>query len=87
MIAESHTGVYLKHVLVVERYPATKNRPRLNTYFPSTHTNRSTTLEQSLGSTSFTLLMVTLAVGSNLLFLALAFLLSLVMGSGVRSIL
>lgn len=42
-------------------------------------------LEQSMGSTGFTLLMVTLAVGSNLLFLALAFLASLVMGSGVSA--
>ena len=46
---------------------------------------RSTMLEQSMGSTGFTLLMVTLAVGSNLLFLALAFLASLVMGSGVSA--
>jgi hypothetical protein len=42
-------------------------------------------LEQSLGSTSFALLMATLAVGTNLLFLALAFLGYLVMGSGVRA--
>lgn len=42
-------------------------------------------LEQSLGSTNFALLMATLAVGTNLLFLALAFLGYLVIGSGVRT--
>lgn len=48
--------------------------------------DNSTTLEQSLGSTAFTLLMVTLALGTNLLFLVLAFCLYLVMGSRVRTL-